>query len=132
MSSIYLFKFYLLFNPDDDEPLICTDFLGHASFLAPEILAQKPFLPKPADIWSLGITLIYILLQETPYHGFGPDVLEDQFKHSWREFLAVKARSQMLDIKDGITGFIDANLKLDPLCRSDICDLVRSWDLVDK
>lgn len=39
-------------NPDD---LFMTDCCGSASYMSPEIVGNKPYIPLESDIWSLGV-----------------------------------------------------------------------------
>lgn len=48
------------------EPIMCTDYLGHEAFLAPEVRLRKPFNAKSADVWSLGCVLFFMLNRANP------------------------------------------------------------------
>ncbi|XP_045213494.2 5'-AMP-activated protein kinase catalytic subunit alpha-1-like [Mercenaria mercenaria] len=113
---------------DEDKPLLCSDYLGRASYLPPEVLSQKPFLPKPADIWSVGVTLLFILFQTIPFSGFHQDVLEEQMNNAWELF--VHTQSEKLNnatLKPAIIDTLRSQLQLDSKLRKDICELIRLW-----
>lgn len=42
-------------------------FAGTIAFLAPEILAKKPYDPFKADIWAVGITIYFIATRKFPW-----------------------------------------------------------------
>lgn len=116
---------------DDGSPLICTDYCGHATYLPPEVLAHKPFLPKPADVWSLGICLIYLIFLAVPFEGFmSEDILEEQMTHSWKENIAAKLKDSPKPMKSDVEKIIETCLSLEPNKRTNICDLIKMWDAV--
>ena len=42
---------------------------GTEAFLAPEIFTQDSYLPRPIDIWALGVTLYAYLFGKLPFMG---------------------------------------------------------------
>lgn len=44
---------------------LCTDRVGKAYYMAPEVIAQEAYDPAAADMWSLGI-LLFIMLTGSP------------------------------------------------------------------
>ncbi|CAG5134600.1 unnamed protein product, partial [Candidula unifasciata] len=48
------------------ESIMCSDYLGHEAFLAPEVKLQKPFNPISSDVWSLGCVLFFMLNRGNP------------------------------------------------------------------
>lgn len=111
--------------------MLCTDYIGHASYLPPEVLAHKPFLPKPADIWSLGVCLFYIIFVSVPFTGFlQEDILEDQMTHSWKGCVDEKTSGKDQSIKEEVENLLESTMCLKPNDRSNICDLIRLWDEV--
>ncbi|KAL4240803.1 hypothetical protein ACF0H5_001591 [Mactra antiquata] len=112
---------------DDGKPMLCTDYLGRASYLPPEVLSQKPFLPKPADIWSIGVTLLYLLFHSIPFKGFHPEILEDQLNHTWTGFIHDFCEKNGCRLKVQIIDIIESLLQIESNKRRNICDLVRSW-----
>jgi serine/threonine protein kinase len=112
---------------EEDKPLLCTDFLGRPSYLPPEVLSQKPFLPKPADIWSLGVTLLFILFQTIPFSGFHQDVIQEQTNNSWEIFVHKQAEMLNATINPEILDMLRAHLQIESKSRKDICELIRIW-----
>ena len=116
---------------DDGSPLLCTDCIGHATYLPPEALANTHFLPKPADIWSIGVCLVYIIFQQVPFEGFlQEDILEQQMKHSWKQCITDKLNDSWGPIKDDVEHVIEMCLCVKPHERTSICELLRIWEEV--
>ncbi|EAY11414.1 CAMK family protein kinase [Trichomonas vaginalis G3] len=46
------------------------DRIGTRLYRAPEVFEDKPFDPFKADIWSMGITLYYIVFGTFPFHDY--------------------------------------------------------------
>ena len=47
---------------------------GNPNFMAPELFSfsEKGFLPKPTDIWSLGICIYVYVLEKLPFDDENP------------------------------------------------------------
>lgn len=63
-GDVKIADFGLCFRCKDEKngnELLCSDYLGQESYLAPEVKAEKPYQAIPADVWSLGCVLSYIV-----------------------------------------------------------------------
>ncbi|RUS90822.1 hypothetical protein EGW08_001441, partial [Elysia chlorotica] len=48
-------------DTSSDSMLKCSDYLGNDHYLAPEVRRREPFYAMPADVWSLGCLLYFML-----------------------------------------------------------------------
>ena len=108
----------------DGNPLMCSDYLGNVSYLPPEVLLETPFYPKPVDIWSLGILLLYLVYRDIPYKGFQDDVINMQLNETWKDFVKQKS------VTERIIHVVEQCLVIKPNLRTNISDLTRQWDKV--
>ena len=46
---------------------LCTDSVGISGYQPPEVLLKKPYDPKKADLWSMGIVLYKIVTGNLPF-----------------------------------------------------------------
>lgn len=70
-------------NDEDDSNLIlCCDYLGQEAFLAPEVLSRKPFHPLPADVWSLGRVLLFMVTKSDSSPNIDPAQNSDSITNS--------------------------------------------------
>jgi serine/threonine protein kinase len=53
-------------NPNDPRPSY-TAFFGTPHYAASEILRKKPYQAAPAEIWTLGVLLSYLLTGASPF-----------------------------------------------------------------
>jgi len=58
-----------LFNDEDGNSPEVTSAVGTPAFLAPEIAMGGKARGKPSDIWSLGVTLFFIVCGRLPFSG---------------------------------------------------------------
>ncbi|KAL3875705.1 hypothetical protein ACJMK2_033633 [Sinanodonta woodiana] len=106
---------------ESTEEILCTDYLGNTSYLAPEVLSRIPFLSRSADIWSLGILLCFIVYRDIPYKGQEPQVLKAQMGETWRGF--VKERTDRLENFKIAQTLLEKCLVIDPILRATVSEL---------
>jgi serine/threonine protein kinase len=113
---------------DTGSLLLWTDYIGNAFYLPPEVLSQHPFLPKPADIWSLGILLIFIIFLEAPYKGFQDDILAQQMTESWVNFLEIKSQERDCRFPKEAVSLLRDCLRIDATERISIYEMLCRWE----
>ena len=63
--------------------LICTDDVrmkfaeGTRMFHAPETLYSTEIQPFPLDVWALGVTFYYLLMDEYPFFNFDSKIMRN-------------------------------------------------------
>lgn len=70
-------------DPATGKPLTCDDYLGRESYLAPEVLRHSPYLPREADLWSIGCLSYFLLTAQHP--------------RPWRTFCSAQAKPEVCD-----------------------------------
>ncbi|KAL3875704.1 hypothetical protein ACJMK2_033632 [Sinanodonta woodiana] len=110
-------------SDDGSGDILCTVFLGNNSYLAPEVLTRTPFLARPADIWSLGILLCYIVYRDVPYKGLEPRVIHDQMEQTWRGF--VKRFTDNIEKSNLVGQVLEKCLVINPSLRVTIEELLK-------
>lgn len=45
----------------------CENYVGTKYFMAPELFSFEPYDTYAADVWSLGVTLYYVIYQQLPF-----------------------------------------------------------------
>ena len=61
-----------------DDSRLSMDLTGSLPFLPPEILANKPYNPLKADVWSFGVTLYYLTCRELPFKAKNYNTLRQE------------------------------------------------------
>ncbi|XP_062527943.1 testis-specific serine/threonine-protein kinase 1-like [Bombyx mori] len=103
-------------------------FCGSLSYTAPEILQGTPYLPKPTDVWSLGIVVYVMLNRAMPFEDKHIKQLHQaQINKNW------KFRSRYIDtISDNCKRLIGLMLEPNHQNRLKIYDIVNSeWIAMD-
>ena len=110
--------------------ILCSDYLGNVGYLSPEVLSRQPFLPKPADIWSLGVVLLYLLYNDIPFKGYETRIIETQQNLNLNDFHNSNG-NRMKHQPSSLSVVLERTLVVKWSDRADICELDRMWDQVD-
>lgn len=104
-----------------------ADGFGTLSFVAPEVLVRKPY-NKEVDIWSIGVTLYYMLTGTLPFddENDNEEVIAKKIVFSKLQFYDKKWKK----ISDQCTDFIDKCLIKEPEKRYPINELLKHTWLV--
>lgn len=109
--------------------LKCSDYLGLSHFLAPEVLAKRPYDPLAADVWGLGVLLYFILAACVPEKVTGSTT----GKHA-DTFIQLPdwVRNSGLKNSVSISTFLNYILNPDPSSRPDVDQVCRLWSGIGK
>ncbi|KAK6169012.1 hypothetical protein SNE40_020143 [Patella caerulea] len=69
--------------------VLCEDYLGQNSYLAPEILLNKPHCGMRADMWSLGCLLYFVICGKPPFEGEVNSIVKQQISNGIHPHLHV-------------------------------------------
>jgi len=56
--------------PQSGQEVVHTDQPGTKFYVAPEIMRGKPYLGRPADVFSLGVTLFMMVMGQNPFKSY--------------------------------------------------------------
>uniref|UniRef100_A0A3Q4N0W3 Calcium/calmodulin-dependent protein kinase 1Da n=1 Tax=Neolamprologus brichardi TaxID=32507 RepID=A0A3Q4N0W3_NEOBR len=117
----------LYFNPQDESKIMISDFglskmegsgdvmstaCGTPGYVAPEVLAQKPY-SKAVDCWSIGVIAYILLCGYPPFYDENDSKLFEQILKADYEFDA----PYWDDISDSAKDFISRLMEKDPAKR---------------
>ncbi|XP_075327359.1 calcium/calmodulin-dependent protein kinase type 1D [Odontesthes bonariensis] len=117
----------LYFNPQDESKIMISDFglskmegsgdvmstaCGTPGYVAPEVLAQKPY-SKAVDCWSIGVIAYILLCGYPPFYDENDSKLFEQILKADYEFDA----PYWDDISDSAKDFISCLMEKDPARR---------------
>lgn len=63
---------------DQDNPILCEDYIGDSRYLPPEVLRREPYNPLPIDVWGLGGVLFFMLSSQPPFEGTETNIVKQQ------------------------------------------------------
>lgn len=112
-GHVKLTDFGLAKNIDLDQPTTAT-FCGTSEYLAPEIIARKPYGPK-IDWWAIGVLTYELLYGQTPFYS----------NNKARMFQAIRADKPRFPktASPATISFIASLLEKDPDQRADFSQL---------
>jgi len=100
----------------DRKVRLCQDSVGSPAYIAPEIMTAKPYNGFKADVWSSGVVLYALLFGRFPFSPI-------QYKH------LVNGENIPLQFIEsgaslGVKVLLTSMLKLDPLLRASLSDVI--------
>merc|ERR1712110_1358274 len=108
-----------------------TKRVGKTGYMAPEVFAKKPYDPRAADIWSMGIMLFMMLIGAPPFPMPSPTNpafnfvvngrLKDVLKH-WKRLRLVN--EEALDLLNQIFVYESKRIKMDEILKHPFVNLV--------
>ena len=69
LNNIKFIDFGLCIDMNEEEGQLSKEFCGTMHYMPPEILQNRPYEPKNADIWSLGVVLYKLSFDRFPFRG---------------------------------------------------------------
>jgi serine/threonine protein kinase len=69
LTAVKFIDFGLCIDINEEKSQLSKEFCGTVSYMPPEIFERKPYDPKKADIWSLGVLLYKLAFDRYPYRG---------------------------------------------------------------
>ncbi|KAL4714398.1 hypothetical protein ACJJTC_017693 [Scirpophaga incertulas] len=97
-----------------DRDILSDTYCGSLSYAAPEVLKGMPYLPKQADMWSIGIILYTMLNKALPFNETSVKKLyEKQVMRKWR-FRSNVVNQLSAECKCQVTQLIEPEAKSRP------------------
>ncbi|ODM96922.1 Serine/threonine-protein kinase 40 [Orchesella cincta] len=103
---------------------LLADQRGSPAYISPEIVIGKPYLGKPSDIWSMGITLYTMLFGQFPFYDTDPAGL---FSRIQKGDFAIPSD---VNVSKKTVEVIKSLLHLDPLKRPTASELLNDVRLI--
>eukprot|EP00755_Sulcionema_specki_P034193 Sspe_Gene.20952::Locus_7763_Transcript_1_1_Confidence_1.000_Length_2323::g.20952::m.20952 len=90
--------------------LLFTSLAGTVDYAAPEVHGRTPYLGKPADMWSAGVILFFMLAGKLPFQDCTKELTLERVLSNPPDFRA-PLRTTSREIKDLISNLICPNPK---------------------
>ncbi|XP_028163813.1 testis-specific serine/threonine-protein kinase 3-like isoform X1 [Ostrinia nubilalis] len=101
-----------------DRDVLSETYCGSLSYAAPEVLKGVPYLPKMADMWSIGIILYTMLNKALPFNETSVKKLyEKQVMRKWR-FRTSVVNQLSTECKQQVTALMEPEAKARPTAGS--------------
>ncbi|KAK3090625.1 hypothetical protein FSP39_013239 [Pinctada imbricata] len=105
------------------EVILCNDYLGNSLYLAKEVLQETPHDPIPADVWTLGVLLFFMLFSDLPFHGSEERIIGQH--HQFHSILKSK-ESTIGDKSTKLTSILLQIMEIVPDNRLNVSDILES------
>ena len=94
-------------------------YLGSIAFMAPEILAQQPYDPFKADVWSIGVTIYYLAFRQLPwpYHN----------KHEYEKMMHMGILQIPIAAEPAIKQLLVRSIVVNPQNRASVSELLDNF-----
>ncbi|CAH0397576.1 unnamed protein product [Chilo suppressalis] len=97
-----------------DRDVLSETYCGSLSYAAPEVLKGVPYLPKMADMWSIGVILYTMLNKALPFNEASVKKLyEKQLTRKWR-FRTNVVNQLSTECKQQVTQLMEPDAKARP------------------
>ncbi|CAG9091094.1 unnamed protein product [Plutella xylostella] len=97
-----------------DKDVLSETYCGSLSYAAPEVLKGVPYLPKMADVWSIGIIMYTMLNKALPFNETSVKKLyEKQLMRKWK-FRSSIVSQLSNECKQLVTSLLEPEGKLRP------------------
>ena len=80
-KQIKIIDFGLSCNYSNKDYNLLSTICGTPIYTAPEILSKNYYKPKPADIWSCGVVLFFMVCGHPPFEGNSPEEILKKMKN---------------------------------------------------
>ena len=94
-------------------------YLGSIAFMAPEILAQQPYDPFKADVWSIGMTIYYLAFRQLPWPSSN--------RHEYERMMHMGFVQIPISADPAIKQLIVRSIVVNPNNRADVSELLDNF-----
>ena len=88
--------------------VLSETYCGTEPFLPPGVLVNRPYDPVPADVWSLGLCLFYMLNGKKPFYGEDDAMVRAQRTRNYK-YISPYDKKLSPQVKDLISKMLEPN-----------------------
>lgn len=110
-------------NPALGTSFYCVEAVGKNYYMAPEVLAHKPYDPRRADIWSTAISFFILLTLSPPFER--ADVSDSGFRYVKKHGIkaVLSAWGLQYKVSEAMQDLLSRMLRVDPMERISMEDI---------